>query len=122
VFSFRNSSTVQLQNSIIVNATDVGGAGTFTSLGYDIIGSTTGANYTSGTGDQIGAAPVLDALGNYGGPTQTMLPASTSPAVNVIPPASCPITTDQRGDPRPGAGFTNCTIGAVERQTGDVAP
>jgi hypothetical protein len=47
-----------------------------------------------------------------------MLPAATSPLVNVIPPGSCQtdgaagLTTDQRGITRPlGVG---CDIGAVE--------
>jgi hypothetical protein len=64
----------------------------------------------------------LGALGNNGGPTQTILPAQTiqpsptSPAVRVIPTGTtlnsvsvCP-RTDQRGV----ASVGNCTIGAVE--------
>jgi hypothetical protein len=53
------------------------------------------------------ADPLLGALGDNGGPTETMVPGSGSPAIGAG--SSCP-ATDQRGDPRPGA----CTLGAVE--------
>ncbi len=60
------------------NCTFTGG-GTFTSLGYNLIDDTTCG--TPGTGDIIGQGAQLGALGNNGGPTNTELPASTSPAV-----------------------------------------
>jgi hypothetical protein len=50
----------------------------------------------------------LGPLGDHGGPTPTLVPASGSPALGAG--QSCP-TTDQRGNARPA---TNCTIGAVE--------
>ena len=64
--------------------------------------------------------PLLGALASNGGPTQTMLPGTKSPAANVIPKgttlhgvAVCP-STDQRGVARPGHGETRCTVGAAE--------
>jgi len=50
----------------------------------------------------VGGDPMLDALANTGGPTQTRLPQSGSPLIDKIPNASCPdgasaITADQRG-------------------------
>lgn len=62
------------------------------------------------------ADPQLAALGSNGGPTQTRLPAATSPLVNAIPLVDCDatVTTDQRGLPRPGG--TGCDIGSVELQ------
>jgi hypothetical protein len=54
------------------------------------------------------ADPQLGALANNGGPTMTMLPASTSPAAGIG--TSCP-ATDQRGQTRKSTG---CTAGAVE--------
>ncbi len=69
--------------------------------------------------------PVLLALGNYGGPTQTMRPAGQintlgqvvglSPVVDKIPAAACRLNVDQRGVTRPQFVIANvCDIGAVE--------
>ena len=52
--------------------------------------------------------PLLSALGDNGGPTETMLPAAISPARRLAT-AGCP-TVDQRNQPR----GTPCTAGAVE--------
>jgi hypothetical protein len=52
--------------------------------------------------------PQLGALGDHGGPTPTLLPATGSPALGKG--QSCP-ATDQRGQARPSS---NCTAGAVE--------
>jgi predicted outer membrane repeat protein len=54
------------------------------------------------------ADPMLGAIGNHGGPTATLLPASGSPAIGHG--VSCP-SFDQRGTARPASG---CTSGAVE--------
>ena len=68
----------------------------------------------------VGASPQLGALTNNGGPTQTMLPAGTSP---VIDQGHAPVslTEDQRGDPRTvvtglpkPAGGDGTDIGSVE--------
>lgn len=53
--------------------------------------------------------PLLGQLGENGGPTETMLPASGSPAEGLG--TGCP-ETDQRGEPR----SEPCTAGAVEVQ------
>jgi len=58
----------------------------------------------------IDAAPQLAALGNYGGPTQTMPPLPGSPAIDAC--SSSDFTTDQRGFPRLIGAFPD--IGAVE--------
>ena len=50
---------------------------------------------------------MLGALGNNGGTTATMAPASGSPAIGIG--SGCP-ATDQLGNPRPEP----CTAGAVE--------
>ncbi len=79
----------------------------------------------------VNSSTTLDAslaggLQNYGGPTDTILPTLSSPAVGVIPN---PTTldgvqvcsrTDQRGFAGPQPGETKCTIGAVE--VGTVVP
>lgn len=70
------------------------------------------------TGDQEGVADVgLGALGDNGGPTQTMLPQAGSVLLDVIPPGDCRtadagLDTDQRGVTRPQG--TGCDVGAVE--------
>jgi hypothetical protein len=72
----------------------------------------------------FGVNPQLGALANNGGPTQTRLPATTSPVVNKG--KSFGLTTDQRGLTRPvafpgvanstAAGADGADIGAVELQ------
>jgi hypothetical protein len=108
-------------------ASDCGGA--LVSAGYNLIGSPTAdedCTLTARPTDQTGVLnPVLKPLGTYGGRTQTMVPKTTSPAVNKIPVGAtsadgtvplCPSsgTTDQRGIPRPQSGA--CDVGAVERK------
>jgi hypothetical protein len=55
------------------------------------------------------ADAMLGALGDHGGPTQTLVPAAGGPAAGVG--KACP-ATDQRGNPRPMPD--GCTAGAVE--------
>ena len=84
--------------------------------------STAGYNYESGgdtcgfdaaTDTADGPDPQLGALGANGGPTPTMLPATTSPLVDAIPTSDPGCTgADQRGVTRPQLG--GCDIGAVE--------
>jgi hypothetical protein len=91
--------------------------GTTVSNGYNF--DDDGSCGFSATTDHSNAGdPMLGALGNNGGPTQTMLPLAGSPLIDAIPVAACQadgaagITTDQRGVTRPqGPG---CDIGAVE--------
>lgn len=91
--------------------------------GYNLTNDATGTacNFTSAAHDLINKNPLLGALTSNGGPTKTLLPATTSPAANVIPTTVgsvegvpvCP-GTDQRGSTRPGTGHSDCSIGAVE--------
>jgi hypothetical protein len=75
----------------------------------NIFGSYTGANdYTSGD-------PDLATLGNYGGPTQTMLPLPGSPVIDMgLDAVTNTFGTDQRGYPRLSGAHVD--IGAVEVQ------
>jgi len=100
---------------------DAADAGSLYSVGYNLTNDKTGTacGFTTAT-DLVNKNPLLGSLANNGGPTQTMLPGTTSPAADVIPNpktlrgvAVCP-GTDQRGIARPGRGETRCTIGAVE--------
>jgi predicted outer membrane repeat protein len=82
-------------------------------------GGDIGGSYTDGGGNQIGVSGInLAPLGNYGGPTQTMLPEPGSPAIcagsiGLIPAG---FTTDQRGYQRTmNYNGTNCVdSGAVQ--------
>lgn len=66
------------------------------------------------------AEPQLGALSLNDGSTETMLPASTSPAIGaggacIDPTTSARFAVDQRGEPRP-TGTGVCDIGAVQTQ------
>src|SRR5262249_26301025 len=101
------------------------------SLGYNLIGTGSSAALASFNkpGDHTGVLnPMLGALANNGGPTQTHLPLAGSPAIDAGDPAAVAgVGTrpgyDQRGDPYTrvwdgdGAGGTRIDIGAVEVQS-----
>lgn len=110
----------------VVNDCNANG-GLIKSVGYNLTDDSTdtACSFNVNT-DKVNQDPDLGALASNGGPTQTMLPANTSPAVDVIPnpttlsgAAVCP-GTDQRGVSRPGSGETRCSIGSVE--VGSTAP
>ena len=113
------SGSVTITNSILGTNSTGNCGGTITNGGFNIskdgtciFGTSTGAN-----GDTIGdnIDPLLEALANYGGPTQTIALMMTSPAIAAVPIDGCPLT-DQRGYPRPAAGEPQnaCDIGAFE--------
>jgi predicted outer membrane repeat protein len=64
----------------------------------------------------------LGTLQNNGGPTSTMALLPGSVAIDRVPEAMCvdaeglPLTTDQRGKPRPETGGDSCDVGAFEVQ------
>ncbi|HWA52596.1 MAG TPA: choice-of-anchor Q domain-containing protein, partial [Solirubrobacterales bacterium] len=69
------------------------------------------------------ADPLLGALADNGGPTETVLPGAGGSAIGAVAAASCLVHEDQRGLPRPGAsGKVKCDAGAVETQVGDEEP
>jgi hypothetical protein len=92
---------------------------------FSLIGNPAGAVLTEAvTGsDLLGVDPQLGPLQDNGGPTQTMAPEITSPAVDR---GGGGLTTDQRGDPRPvlypgvpisaAPGANGADIGAYELQ------
>jgi CSLREA domain-containing protein len=120
-----------IANSIVAGNTDSASAsrdcgGTFQSLGYNLVQVVTGCTMSgTTTGDVTGQSPKLGPLANNGGPTQTEMPQSGSPAIDEgnpaavgTSPALCPVL-DQRGVARPrdgnGDGIKRCDIGAVEK-------
>jgi hypothetical protein len=71
-------------------------------------------------GDQDASCPGthtdahLGALADNGGPTETVMPATGSPAIGIVPLVACTVNVDQRGLSRPGSGKSACDAGAVE--------
>jgi RHS repeat-associated protein len=120
-----------LGNTIVAGNT-VTGAGSvgpdafsaFTSLGHNLIGKTDGSSgwvasdHTGTIASPLNAS--LGSLASNGGPTQTLLPQTGSPAIdngsNTLIAAG--INTDQRGFPRTANGAVD--IGAVEVQIANV--
>jgi hypothetical protein len=112
-------SSVTLANTIVAENTASTGPdvfGSVTSLGYNLIGNTSGGSGFVGT-DILNENPLLAPLGSYGGPTQTMALLPGSPAIHAgsdsFPPAdeiTVP-TTDQRGVARPSMAID---IGAFQ--------
>jgi hypothetical protein len=117
------SATLTLIDSILAGGTagtgaDADNAGTFTSSGYNIVGSAV-TGYAPAAGDLPSTDPKLLSLTNNGGATFTFADqaAGVSPGTQHIPfsGAQCgtlSITIDQRGFTR-GAGG-NCDVGAYE--------
>ena len=106
-------------------------SGTFSSQGHNLIGRNDGCSgFTNGVnGDKVGSGaspinPLLGALANYGGPTQTHALIPGSPAIdagNPLPPGGGGFAcagTDQRGVARPQGAA--CDIGAVEHRVGEI--
>ena len=110
-----NGTVTGLVNTLLANSPSGGNcSGAVTSSTYSIASDNTCA--LAGTGDQNNVDPLLSALGDYGGPTQTHMPNAASPAIDGVLGNDAP-GIDQRGFARPqGGGYD---IGAVERQPAD---
>jgi hypothetical protein len=90
--------------------------GTITSAGSNLSNDAS-CSFTAPGDNQNSANINLAPLADNGGPTQTMLPALTSDAIDN---AACLISEDQRGISRPqGAG---CDIGSIELRQGATFP
>jgi hypothetical protein len=110
---------VLISNTVYGNSADgtdggvsfVNGANSFNLVGYNITGGNSPSAqpgldglYYEGGGDLIDVSTIsLSPLGNYGGPTQTMVPLPGSPAIcstNETTTSVDPnLSADQRGDP-----------------------
>ena len=100
-------------------------SGNLTTSHYNLIGTLTSCTLEGSQDlDLIGIDPMLGALQNNGGPTDTHALLDGSPAIDSANPAGCltytnfPLSTDQRGYPRPrdgdGDSQLRCDIGAFE--------
>lgn len=125
-------SSTFIQNTILVSLSIVidGASSAFQSNGYNLVDAAN-ASFFQQTGDRIIRDPAtLFAPGNLpgsnGGVTQTLKIRVGSGAYNTIPVQACHIQaiyntqkkiyTDQRDQPRPGRGKTQCDVGAYEIQ------
>jgi hypothetical protein len=128
-----SATPVQLRNTILALNTATGtgpdGNGAFISNGHNLVGNNSAATITpapGATGDLIGTNaspinPLLGALQNNGGPTQTRALLPGSPAINAgdnaaiaNPPFGGPPFTDQRGTGFNRIVNTTVDIGAFE--------
>lgn len=108
----QNAGAADLRGGAELHASVVGTcANAVTSLGANAAGDP--ACGLAGAGDRT-APLALGALGDHGGPTPTILPAATSPAIDADP-ACAAGATDQRGVARPQGAA--CDAGAVELAT-----
>jgi hypothetical protein len=86
--------------------------GTLTSQGHNLIGNTTGASGFVSS-DLLNVDPMLGALQNNGGPTQTMALLAGSPAIDAGDNTGAPMW-DQRGPGFPRIEHGTIDIGAFE--------
>jgi hypothetical protein len=117
--------TFEVASAIIKGAcTEEGVDVTWTSNGYNVESPDNTCHFVQPS-DQVNVSAEdlkLGPLQDNGGPTQThaLLPGSV--AIDKIPAEDCvdadgqPLTTDQRGEPRPETGGTMCDVGAFEVQ------
>ncbi len=115
--TLRNTLVAGNFNSTSVVRDDISGAAVASSA-YNLIGDGTGSSglVNGVNNNQVGSGaspinPLLGALANNGGPTETHALLGGSPAINTGNNAVCP-ATDQRGVARPSAGI--CDIGSFE--------
>lgn len=121
---FIRNSIVAGNNGAAASPDITNSAGGIDSVGNNIIGNT-GTSTGWEASDLLNTDPLLNALADNGGFTQTFLPMANSPALNAgqncvldlacatnNPPAA--VTTDQRGISRPQGASVD--IGAVEVQ------
>ncbi len=107
-----SGSALRLRNSIVFGGSGESGAENCSGSGVQSAGhnidSLDQCNFHA-AGDKVNANPLLTALANNGGPTETQALGAGSPAIDAAD--ACP-ATDQRGVLRPQGGA--CDIGAFE--------
>jgi hypothetical protein len=108
-------------NTSTTAAVDNNGAG-LSDNGNNVFYNNAGGdtNFSTASSDVTGSNPMLAPLGNYGGPTPTMIPLPGSAAICAAASANLPpgVTVDQRGLPDINSTYTSKTpcvdAGAVQ--------
>ena len=113
----KNDGYMEIGNTIIVGYCAPSTSGFIATLGGNIESPLSTCGFGPGPNDQAGVDPMMGPLGDFGGPTATILPLSGSPAIGNLA-GSCP-TFDQRGFLR---ADSDCDSGAVERLATDPSP
>ena len=113
---YNDRGTLTIGGSIVADGAPAANcAGTITDQGYNI---TDDASCAFGGTGSVNSSSTLDAslgaLGNNGGPTETIKLLSGSPAIGLVNSATLCATPDQRGTPRP---TPVCDAGAYETST-----
>ena len=113
---FANGPT-KLANSVLAKNTgkDCGGFRSVTDEGYNVADDTScsfGSHSISGS-SSIGTLSL--AANGSTGPKTAAISASSS-AWDEVPSSACTLDSDERGEPRPGAGDGSCDAGAFELQ------
>src|SRR5690625_2703836 len=132
LFSYLGGSAgFEIRNSIIAGNTSSGGDADLgmshgsvdVDVNYTLLGaSPSSPDFILDAVSQalVGEDPVLGPLADNGGPTPTHLPGDSGAGVNVIPSGTSgcgdDFDIDQRGDPRPEPGGSDCDLGSVELQ------
>ena len=105
-----------MKNTIVTGNSPNDCTSPVTSLGHNL--DSDGSCGLAGPGDISNANPLLEPLGDNGGPTFTQALLPGSPAIDAGSSDCPPPATDQRGSPRPvdgnGDTVTACDIGAFE--------
>ncbi len=116
--------TVTLANTLVDDDCQVSEGPSIVSLGHNIqspddtCGFDQASDQVNVTAEQLNLGPLQD----NGGPTMTHALLSGSVAIDQIRAEDCvdaegqPLTTDQRGEPRPETGGATCDVGAFEVQ------
>ena len=103
---------VRLREILIAEIDEFGAEGTLSSSINNLVEG-------GGCEAAFSADPLLSPLEDHGGPSWTHALLPGSPAIDAAPISECPLTSDQRGVPRPiisAIADTPCDIGSVEMQ------
>ncbi len=110
---YNDSGTATISNSILDGAPC---GGTIKDGGFNVESDDTCGFVTNDlvSNTNINLASSLVANGSSG--PETLAITSDSSAFEEVPAADCTVSTDERGDPRPGIPGANCDAGAFEYQ------